>query len=382
MRAALLLGSLSLAACQNTLPSAGPSATRIETISARQETVSHELIDVDPRVLAALRRYRSASLLSSFGSKPGAPAQRISVGDQVSITIYEASAGGLFSGGVTGGPSQGSTTLPVQSVDQDGMLTVPYAGRVRVAGRSTAQVSRDIVEKLQNKATEPQVIVTLAQPGSGAVTVIGDATGSARVPLNPKGDRILEVVAQAGGVKTLPHETFIRLIRAGGAQSISMQAILADPRENIFVQPGDTLYVSRNTPKFTALGAVAAQKDFPIDKDPMTLAEAIARAGGLMDSQADSGAVFLFRFERPDIIRAILPDSNLLGHFPEGVPTIYRLKFDHADAYFQAKEMKVLDNDLIFVANAPSVEFMKFVGIVRAVLSTGAAARSTSLIVN
>ena len=54
-----------------------------------------------------------------------------------------------------------------------------------------------IQKRLQGLAIEPQVLVNIQQSGGTAATVTGDVTGAARVQLNPKGDRLLEVVAVA-----------------------------------------------------------------------------------------------------------------------------------------------------------------------------------------
>ena len=201
------------------------------------------------------------------------------------------------------------------------------------------------------------------------------------MPLNIKGDRLLEVVAQGGGVKALPYETFVRLTRGSKVAEASLRTILNNPRENVFVQPGDTIYLTRKTPKFTVLGAVNAQKDYLIDQDNLTLAEAVARSNGLNDVQADASAVFLFRYEKPAVVRAINPKSKFLNGVSR-IPVIYRLNFNRPSDYFYAQEMLVQNNDLLYIADAPVVEFTKFLTLVRGIVSVGAIASGTSSIAN
>lgn len=117
---------------------------------------------------------------------------------------------------------------------------------------------------------DPVVLSSLQR--AAEATLVGDATGSGRIEPNLKGDRLLEVVARAGGIETQSQETYIRLLRDQKTSAASTRSILAGPQENIFVYPGDTIYVYRSAPKFTVLGAVTEQKDYMIDQDRLTLA--------------------------------------------------------------------------------------------------------------
>ena len=376
----LLCGALT--ACAS-FPASGPTAEVIDPGYEKRGFADYEVFDIDPVVLEALKHYRPIGLYSRFGSKQPAPSQMIGIGDQLNISVFEAGAGGsLFSGESTGGGSPSRITpLPPQSVDRDGKISVPYAGRVKAAGRTPDQLSSAIVDVLKAKAIQPQVLVSIGQSGTSQATVVGDATGSGRVPLNLKGDHLLEVIAQAGGIRTQPHETFIRLLRGSNTGMASLRSILANPKENIFIQPGDTIYVFRNTPKFTVLGAVTAQKDYFIDQDRLSLAEAVARSGGLIDIQADSSAVFMFRYESPAVVRAIKPSSKFLNGLAE-IPVVYRLSFRRPSDFFYAQQVAVQDGDLLYVANAPAVELAKFVTLARGVVSTVAIAGGATTVAN
>ncbi|CAM5762008.1 sugar ABC transporter substrate-binding protein [Labrys miyagiensis] len=370
----LLLCTAALSGCAS-LPAAGPSASTIDRPEERKGLGNYEIMDITPQAIGALSFYQPASLFQRFHSRAPAPGQMFSVGDQVVVNIYEASAGGLFSGPVNAVETANkATTLPVQSVDQDGAITVPYAGRVRAAGRTPAQVGQTIVDRIKDKASEPQVIVSLVQTGA-AVSVTGDATGAARVPLSLKGDRLLDVISQAGGVKSKPNETFVRLTRGKISQSVSLQTILTSPQENVFVRPGDTIYVYQDTPKFTVLGAVTQQKDFPIDQSRLPLSQAVARAGGLVDIQADPGAIFLFRFEKRDVVRILRPTSRFLSVPGGDIPVIYRLSLTSPEDYFLSQKFMVRDGDLIYVANAQSVQVSKFLTLLKAFMSNVSLAR-------
>ena len=89
---------------------------------------------------------------------------------------------------------------------------MPYAGRVRVAGKTTRAVQKEIEDALQGKAIQPQVL-HVTKPVSDSVSVGGEVAQGSRVPLSTKGDRVLDVVDQAGGVRSPVNETFVELSR-------------------------------------------------------------------------------------------------------------------------------------------------------------------------
>jgi polysaccharide export outer membrane protein len=129
------------------------------------------------------------------------------------------------------------------------------------------------------------------------VTVTGEAIGGARVPLSLKGDRLLDVIAQAGGSHAPVYETFVRLSRGAITATISMEALVSDPRENIYAEPGDVLTVERTPQTFTVFGAAGQNNEINFPSAKLTLAEALAKAGGLQDARSDPAGIFLFRYE-------------------------------------------------------------------------------------
>ena len=354
--AGLVVLSAALSGCMVFFPGSGPLT---QEVLKPQEPIEYEIVDVNAEVVNAMHLWRWSSLASSFGVRRPAPETRVNVGDVVSVSIWEASTGGLFGGRASLDTGSGSETIPQQTVDRDGRIKVPYVGEVAVVGKRPSEIAQSIEQGLAGKAIEPQVLVTLPQQTSASVVVVGDLTGAGRVNLNVKGDRLLEVIAQAGGIKAPPHETFVRVTRGKRSATMQLSAVLAKPDENIYMQPGDTVYVFRRPQTFTALGAVKGQGEVAIDRDDFTLAEAMGTSGGMVDTQADPSGVFIFRYEQAQVVRAINPQSpHLAGN--SAVPVIYRIDLKDPSGYFIARAFPVRVGDIVYVANAPGAEFTKF----------------------
>ena len=371
-----------LLACSgcSSLPSQGPTAADV------LQEANYESHAADPRYLVANLDNRAAAVLAgepvstlvgTFGSagRPSSPV--IGIGDSVSVTVWEAAAGGLFSTASINGITAGShsATIPEQVVGKDGSITVPYAGRILIAGDTTSRAETKIVAGLRGKAIEPQVLVNVSRTFSNTVTVTGEVTTGARVPISGKGDRILDVIATAGGIRAPVHEVFIVISRGNRSAKVPMQALLQRPSENIFVQPSDVLTVIREPQTFTAFGATGRNALVAFDAVGINLGEAIAKAGGLLDNQADAQGVFLLRSEPIRIARQLDPAYPI----PPGanfVNVVYNINLRDAATYFLARDFVIRNKDIVYVASAPSTQLMKALQIFGAIASpaiTGAA---------
>jgi polysaccharide export outer membrane protein len=362
MKAIAIIGLLGcvLAAC-SALPTAGPTAKDVRHQAVEDNQARFDLIDIDQNVIDVLNAEPADSFHKRFKKYGKPPVPRIGIGDSVVVSIWEAAGGGLFSSSPTDHVSAGSrsVTIPEQTVSRDGDISVPFAGRVPVAGRLPVEVQRTIEQRLAEKAIEPQVIVTVTKSVTNSVTVSGEVVSGARVPLSVKGDRLLDVIAMAGGAKSAIYDTFVRLSRDGVTATIPMETLVSDPAENILAQPGDVLTLVRVPQSFTAFGATGANAQIPFTSEKMTLVEALAKAGGLQDQRSDPAGVFLFRFEPPKVVHAL--GRPLLATGPDkSTPVIYRLDLRDAKSYFLAQRFPMEDKDVIYVANADLNELQKF----------------------
>lgn len=349
-----------VAACSS-LPTAGPTASDVKHQEIRDTDVRFDLVDIDDNVVTALLAVPHESFQARFKKYGKPPQPRIGVGDAIVVSIWEAAGGGLFGPSATEHVSAGSRniTIPEQLVGQDGGISIPFAGRVPAAGRLPVEVQREIERRLQEKAIEPQVILTVTRSVTNSVTVAGEVVQGARVPLSLKGDRLLDLIAATGGAKAPVYETFVRLSRDGITATIPMESLVSTPAENIYAYPGDVLTLVRLPQSFTVFGATGLNTQVNFTAERMTLVEALAKAGGLQDMRSDPAGVFLFRFEPPPIVKTL--GRPQLGTGPEGSsPMVYRLDLSDAKSYFLAQRFPIHDKDIIYVANADLNELQKF----------------------
>jgi polysaccharide export outer membrane protein len=343
------------------MTTSGPSTDDI--VSARQSDKlpdGIELFDIDAAVTRLVESYRILPLSGRFADRRPTPDQTIGIGDAVGVALFEAGAGGLFSTSTSqlGGGTK-NVVLPAQDVGADGTISVPYAGRIPVAGRSTGQIEKEIVDRLRDKAIEPQAVVTLHARRSGLVTVNGDVGTPGRFPLSPRGDRIMDVIATAGGVKAPPNELLVRLTRRGATGVVPVRTILENPGENVWAWPGDQIFVYREPQAFTAIGATGRSGNYSLDFERTTLAEAIGAASGLNDDRAEPAGIFLYRQERADLVCALKHEKPCTAP-DQARPVVYRLNLRQPEGIQYAQRIPLRNGDVVYVANADAVEMLKF----------------------
>ena len=289
----------------------------------------------------------------------------IGKGDTIDIAVWEAPPAALFAtisppGTLASGiQAARSTGLPEQTVDETGRIFMPFVGEVDAAGRSPIDLEREITQRLQGKANHPQVIVRITHNALKNVSVLGDVAASGRFGVTPHGERVLDALANAGGVKQPVTKMVLQITRGSTVASMPLDTVIRDPAQNVRLAPDDVVTALYQPWTFTVLGAAGTNAEVPFEATGMTLAQALGRAGGLNDARADIHGVFLFRLENPV---ALDPATVATARTtPDGrVPVIYRLNMADPAAFFIAQGFRIRDHDVLYVANAPGADLQKF----------------------
>lgn len=371
--ALLSVGVLTAAGGCTIFPASGPNTVAVTTgISTEPETLPYALVKLTPDAVETLATNRPR-FARVFTSRPGPAEIRFGVGDVVSVTIFEASAGGLFIPIEAGVRPGNFITLPNQLVDNAGNISVPYAGSIPARGRTPVEVQQSIIDALRNRAIEPQAVVSLVEQRTSLISVLGDVNAPARFPNAMAGERILDAIARAGGPKSQGFDSWVMLERDGRRVALPFGALVYEPANNVYVRPNDTIYVYREPQTFLAFGAFGnagfgLQNQIGFDQWRLSLAEAVAKAGGMNDLRADPGAVFIYRGEPRAVAEKLGADvSKNDGPF---IPVIYQVNFRDPAGYFLATQFQMRNKDVIYISNAASVESAKLMQWIRLVTAT------------
>ncbi|MDY7097799.1 MAG: polysaccharide biosynthesis/export family protein [Pseudomonadota bacterium] len=362
--AAICGAMLALSGC-STLGGTGPSTGTLR--NSGEESYANEAIQVIDLEAGVINRLTAHSAANSFAEVFGDGAVSktvIGAGDTLDIAIWEAPPAVLFGSsraprGSSSVPETASQTeIPQQQVGEDGRVTVPFVGRIAVLGLRPEQVEAIITSRLAGRANNPQAVVRLVQNETRTVTVLGDVASSGRVALTSRGERLLDVLASAGGSKQAIEQSTVQLARGATLSTMPLSTIIADPDQNVRLRASDVITVQHKPFSFVALGEVRQSAEIPFEGAGINLAEALARAGGLDPRRADVKGVFVFRMEEraagPEVAQA--PQVTADGR----VPTVYRLQMNSAASLFAMQDFRMRDGDVLYVSTAPGVDIERF----------------------
>ncbi len=212
------------------------------------------------------------------------------------------------------------------TVDERGVLHVPLAGDVDVAGLSLTDAEGRIETAMRPFDQTVRVTIIVAAPNGQRATVIGAVTTPGRHTVVP-GMRLADLFALSGGgisedtdgvSVSMTDVEGARLVRNGQVLPVSLAlAITGDPRHNVRLRPGDHLYVPPAVHSLVSvLGEVNAARVMPF-RPGLRLTLALAFAGG-PTRDADHAEIIVVRGDHaaPQVYVARL-DELLEGTGPD-----------------------------------------------------------------
>lgn len=351
------------------LSSDGPSRQSVQENRDSRHIEGIQLVNVNDGVARKLLERQKKNLFSETFTGTANNGYVVGAGDVIEVSVWEAPPAMLFGGAAvdsrSGSSSTRVTVFPEQMVSSAGMINIPFAGQLASQGKTPEQIGLQLVEALKGKANQPQVLVRVIKNNTANVTVIGEVATSTRMPLTARGERLLDALATAGGVRQSVSKISLQLTRGAKMQALPLNTIISDPKQNIVLQPGDVITALYQSQTFSVLGAVGKSQEIDFEAQGISLVQALARAGGLDDSRADARAVFVFRLEDAKALDWVAaPQTTSDGK----VPVIYQLNMKDPASFFVAQNFPVNNKDVLFVSNAPAADLQKFLNIVVSVI--------------
>ncbi len=376
-----ILGTLGmatgLAACQTVGPSRGEVDKAVEV----QAIPGLQVIDVNDTVARQIAE--PAEPANVFATDLGGAepvGTTVGVGDVVEVTIWEASPPALFGSvdlgvaGLSGGSHP--NTLPPFVIDESGTIAVPFAGKIRVVGKTPNQIEQDIVSRLQGKAHLPQAVVSISRNVTATATVLGDVKDPKPVPLTPHGERILDALSAAGGTEAPLDRVTIQITRGNVVRRMPARLIVSHPSNNVVLKSGDIIDALYQPNSFTVLGAAGKNDEVRFEGVGLTLSQALGRVAGLNGELADPKGVFIFRWEKPSLLSGVVPTGAVAQD--RAVPVIYRVDLKDPKTYLAAQRFQMRDGDVLYVAHSRTSDFRRFLSVVASSLVPLNVARSVT----
>jgi polysaccharide export outer membrane protein len=360
----LCLATLTLLSGCSTLPSSGPTGTAILSSSAAGTAIGDSIRVVTVDSVAALP-VAEAPAASRLMTLPPPPTDMVGTGDILNVAIYEAGVTlfGRDSTRLSGAGSVSSSFDPTVQVEQlpavrvgdDGSISIPYAGRIRAAGRTTGELQEAIRRSLRGMSQSPQVLVSIREGIGNALILGGEVTRPGRATLQTNAETFSDVIALAGGYRGEAKDLEVRVKRGDVEESFRLDQLFGGPNHNLTAYPGDKITLIRAPRTFSVLGAAGRVDQIGFRVSDMNLAEAVAMAGGVNPNLGDPEAIFVLRYEQ---------DADGTQK-----PVVYHLNMMHTAAFFLSQRMVMKDKDVLYIGSAKANQPSKLIQLVSQLFS-------------
>lgn len=214
-----------------------------------------------------------------------------------------------------------SSDLAGRPINDEGYFFYPYVGRIKAAGRTAAEIRKELTQKLTRYLTEPQVDVSVLNYRGRRAFASGELKSPGPRPLTDVPLRVTDLVAQSGGLTEKADLRNAILTRKGVARPLDLYALYyeGDLGQDVLLQEGDIVTIpERRYDKVFVLGEVLAPQSKIMPLGRYTLSEALSDAGGLNQTTSNAAQVYVLRGTdtgRPQIwhLNAKAPDALILA---------------------------------------------------------------------
>ncbi len=253
------------------------------------------------------------------GDQPGpVPEYRLGAGDIISIIVWDHPELTIPAGSFRTAEQAGTV------IAEDGTIFFPYAGVIKVAGKTTSEVRSILSTKLAKYIEKVQLDVRMVAFRSQQVYVVGEVAKPGIQQVTDIPMTVLDAVNRAGGFTPDADYSRVLLTRRGTTYLVDIQAMYdyGAREQNALLEQGDIVNVAdRSYNKVFVLGEVAKPGSLVMNKKRSTLAEALSDSGYINQTTADPRWVYVMRgnSDTPELfhLNASLPDAMLLAdRFP------------------------------------------------------------------
>lgn len=243
-------------------------------------------------------------------------------------------------------PSGTTSELSGRVVNSDGRMFFPHVGEFSASGLNVRAIRDLIANGLVKVIKQPQVDVSVLQYRGQRVVVSGEVRNPGTVAITDVPPELTQVIASAGGFTGEADLAAVTVTRGSEQARLDLQSLYygGDLRGNIRLRHGDVVNVpERRVAKVFVTGEVQRPTAVLMPRGDLTLADALAEAGGIASQSASAGQVFVIRGDA------------------QGRPQVYHLDASAPDALLLADRFVLDPRDVVYVDTAPVVRWARLI---------------------
>ncbi|MGJ8596831.1 polysaccharide biosynthesis/export family protein [Sulfitobacter sp.] len=344
--------AVALSAC-STLPRGAAIQAEI-TKGANQPEADFAVYPVSKAFLPSLAEWPSTGerQYGWLGHSHGSSAQIIRSGDTVNVTIWDSAENSLLMA-----PGQRSVDLSALRVSENGMIFIPYIGKVRVVDRTPDSARQSLQRQLEAIAPGAQVQLTMSEGRTNSVDMVSGVSSPGNIKMPDQDFSVLAAISAAGGVSNSLTNPRVKLVRAHKTYRTSLSHLLDNPKLDTRLQGGDQIIVEKDSRYFLSLGAAGSENQFPFNRDKVSALDALSLIGGVDDNRANPKGVLILR-EYP----ASALSAGQRG--PRQQRVVFTIDLTTSDGLFSARNFYINSGDLVLATESPVSSVRVVVGLI------------------
>lgn len=302
---------------------------------------------ITPSLLNELRSdLPSAQINDELQQKINNYSYVIGIGDVLNIVVWDHPELTIPAGQFRSAGESGSV------VHHDGTIFYPYIGSVKVAGTTVGDARKMLAARLAKYIESPQVEVSVAAFRSQRAFVTGAVVVPSVIPITNVPMTLIDALNASGGLSSDAdwRSVVLTSLTDSGTikRNLDMYALyqMGDMSQNLMLAHNDIIHVPRNDAlKVFVMGDVIKPQTQRIDRNGLSLAEAINNVGGINEMTSDASGIFVLRA------------SNQAGKIVD----IFQLDASKAGMLILSTQFELKPLDIVYVTSAPVARWNKII---------------------
>ena len=313
----------------------GPRTSEVEGLKVT-------LRRLDPAVLQAVKARPTAPPLAELITEAPKP-YTIGPQDVLLVTVWDHPEITLPLGQYRTDSAGGNV------VGDDGTMYFPYVGKLKVKGLTTDQARAALTAELNKFLLNPQVDLKVLAYRSQKVFVSGEVKVPDTYNITDVPFTLAEAVHRAGGFTPSADDSRIVLTRGTRSWRLDFQDLLGRGNQagEVYLHDGDALMVpgAQENPVYM-LGELQKPGTLPLIHGNLSLAKALADAGGILGTSADARSIYVIR--QGDALNAV---------------DVYHLDARNPATMVLADRFALNPRDIVYVDTGTAVRFNRVMNL-------------------
>lgn len=270
----------------------------------------------------------------------------IGIGDVLNIVVWDHPELTIPAGQFRSAGESGSV------VHHDGSIFYPYVGSVKVAGITVGNAREIISERLSRFIESPQVEVSVAAFRSQRAFVTGAVINPSVIPITNIPMTLIDALNASGGLSSDADWRSVVLTSVTDSgflkRNLDLYALyqMGDMSQNLMLAHNDIIHVPRNDAlKVFVMGDVIRPQTQRIERNGLSLAEAINNVGGINEMTSDARGIFVLRATKQ----------------VDKVVDVYQLDASKAGMLILSTQFELKPLDIVYVTSAPVARWNKVI---------------------